>query len=47
MSQIPEPIDLNGYHDYSEHEHEHQLLIELIKRFNELVIYLDSISERL
>lgn len=49
MSKFPEPIDLefedNEGRLYTKSDEE--LLAELIEKFNELVMYLDSISERL
>lgn len=49
MSEIPDPIetsqeDNEGFvHDRAQDD----LLFELIAKFNDLVLYLDSISERL
>lgn len=49
MSQIPDQIELE--HEDSEgfdpQKTDAELLHELIVKFNELTIYLDSISERL
>lgn len=49
MSKIPDPIDLKfeTNEGYTFKRRDEAILEELVEKFNQLVTYLDSISERL